>query len=335
MFLILLLKRFAKAKSPAVRWGSRITIGLVAGFWMCEAIVFLNKVILPSAHGSYTPPAQESKAVKITTLREDGVTHFYVENDEFCEVTMTFEMGLVNLQGPTTFPYTVTFPGRQVSEAFALAPIDPASKWEYTFTNYYKLGSTEAHHDDSFVYQLPYAPGRKYKVTQGYNGGFSHKGSNLYAIDWQMPEGTPVYAARGGQVVKVRSDSDKGGSSLKYDQYNNFVLIRHEDGTLGHYCHLQKGACTVEVGQTIQTGDLIAHSGNTGFSSGPHLHFSVYKTKNGRERESIPVKFRTADETAITLISGRGYKASEIAATVSSPRPIASVPDTRQPSGKL
>src|SRR5207248_2183640 len=199
-----------------------------------------------------------------------------------------------------------------VTEAFTLFPVNAGVKWEYTYTNYYKLGSHCARHDDSYVYQLPYAPGAAFRVTQGYNGSFSHKGPNKYAIDWKMPEGTPVYASRGGVIIKVKDDSNTGGDSMKFDPYNNFVLVRHDDGTLSHYCHLKQGGCVVHPGQSIQAGELIAHSGNTGFSSGPHLHFCVFKTRNGRERESIPVKFKTAGEKAITLRTGRNYKASVI-----------------------
>jgi murein DD-endopeptidase MepM/ murein hydrolase activator NlpD len=254
------------------------------------------------------------------------VTHFYVENKELCEITMTFGLDISNLNINVEFPYTATFPAHEVSEAFTLTPTVNDGEWEYSYTNYFKLGSNCAKHDDSYIYQLPYAPGSKFKVTQGYNGSFSHKGSNQYAIDWQMPEGTPVYAARGGVVVKIKDDSSTGGSSMKFDPYNNYVLIRHDDGTLGHYCHLQKGGVCVKPGDRVEVGQQIAHSGNTGFSSGAHLHFSVFKTKDGRERISIPVKFKTADAQAVTLVEGQRYKATgaeapSIASVKAQPRP--------------
>jgi murein DD-endopeptidase MepM/ murein hydrolase activator NlpD len=273
---------------------------------------------LTMAHGDSAPAGKAQitegsiPEVKVTTTHAGGATQFYVENDEYCEVTMTFEMGLVNLTGTNRFPYTATFPPRARTEAFEVEPIKPGARWEYTYTNYYKLGSNCARHDDSYIYQLPYAPGNKFKVTQGYNGKFSHTGSNEYAIDWDMPEGTLVTAARGGVVVRVKDDSDKGGPSMAYDRFNNYVLIRHDDGTLGHYCHLQKGGVLVRAGQKVETGDVIAHSGNTGFSSGPHLHFCVFKAKDGRTRLSIPTKFRTTHDQAITLTSGHSYRSPEV-----------------------
>jgi murein DD-endopeptidase MepM/ murein hydrolase activator NlpD len=268
----------------------------------------------PPTFGAVTT---EKTAVKVTTEREDGVTHFLVQNSELSEVTMTFDFGIVNLKSDVAFPYTATFkPGE--TEAFTLAPVDTNSDWQYSYTNYYKLGSSVAQPDD-FVYSLPYAPGTSHRITQGYNGKFSHQGSNRYAIDWQMPQGTPVCAARGGLVVKVKDDSDRGGGNIKYDPFNNYVLIRHEDGTLGHYCHLQKGGVVVHPGDIVKTGQIIAHSGDTGFSTGAHLHFCVFMTKDGMHRVSIPVKFRDEQGQAVTLVEGGKYRAPEL-----TPRVIAS-----------
>jgi murein DD-endopeptidase MepM/ murein hydrolase activator NlpD len=252
----------------------------------------------------------DSTAVRISTRREGETTRVYVQNLERSEITMTFDFNVVNLKGDVQFPHSATF-GPGETEAFALSPADPELKWEYSYTNYYKLGSMVAV-PDSFIYSLPYKPGSAFKVTQAYGGSYSHKGSNKYAIDWKMPEGTPVYAARGGLVVKTKDDSDRGGGSMKYDCYNNYVLIRHEDGTLGHYCHLKKDGVKVKPGQIVQTGEPIAESGNTGFSSGAHLHFCVFKTLNGRERESIPVQFKDASNKGITLLEGRRYKAAAV-----------------------
>jgi len=296
-----------------------ISILLARRRLIAKLLAFISSLVLSDATSSAktvennTPsePRDTAPDVSVIAKRQGDETHFLVENRELCEVTMTFQMRLVNLNSTANLPCTATFPPGKTTEAFTLSPTSPDAKWEYSYTNFYKLGSSCAVHDESAVYQLPFAVGTKYKVTQGYNGSYSHKGSNLYAIDWQMPEGTSVYAARDGIVVKVRDDSDKGGGSVKYDKFNNYVLIRHEDGTLGHYCHLKKAGVVVRPGQVVRTGQLIAHSGNTGYSSGPHLHFSVFKTKDGKDRISIPVKFRTAeDEVAVTLKEGRKYRAA-------------------------
>lgn len=296
-----------------IRLAALFFLSLLAG---CVSSSRLDRGVgTESAPGPAGANPQQTTLVKVIARKDGAQTHFEVRNDEFAEVTVTFDFALENLQGDVRFPYTMTFPARQTIEAFVLSPVQSGTRWSFDYTNYIKLGSACAQHDDSFAYQLPYAPGDKHKVTQGFNGSFSHKGSNQYAIDWKMPEGTPVYAARGGVVVRVKDDSDQGGASKAYDKYNNYVLIRHDDGTLGHYCHLQQGGCVVKVGQVVACGELIARSGNTGFTSGAHLHFCVFKTKNGRERESVPVKFRTATDQAVTLTEGQSYKAAEFQVT--------------------
>lgn len=280
------------------------------------AIATLVSLLLAPARFSLAAVSTDNTNVRVSIRRDHGVWRFFVENAELSEVTMTFVFATKNLKSTVAFPYTATFkPGE--TEAFTLSRENTNDEWSYSYTNFYKLGSRDATPDD-YVYSLPYTPGSTYKVTQGYNGRFSHKGSNQYAIDWQMPEGTPVRAARGGLVVKIKDDSDKGGGSVKYDSYNNYVIIRHDDGTLGHYCHLKKGGVEVHPGQIVKAGDFIALSGNTGFTTGAHLHFSVFKTRDGRERVSIPVKFKDADGEVVTLAEGHKYRAPEIQTALNS-----------------
>ena len=252
------------------------------------------------------------KPFEVVTKREGNVTRFYVDNREANDVTATFEISATNIKSTQPFPYTQTFPANQVTEAFSLSPIDPDQQWKYNYASHYTVGSMQAKHDDSVVYRLPFAPGAAYKVTQAYNGHYSHFGSDQYAIDFKMPVGTPVHASRAGMVAKIKDDSAKGGADRKYENQANYVLIRHDDGTLGNYAHLAKGGVKVTVGQRVQSGDLIALSGNTGFSSGAHLHFSVFKTKDGKGRLSIPVRFETADVRAMTLAEGETYRSSPV-----------------------
>jgi len=223
-------------------------------------------------------------------------------------VTATFDLKLTNLKSSAGSSYTATYPANQLTEAFMLYPVDAGRQWAYSYVNHFTIGSTSAVHDDSVVYFLPYDGGTECKVTQGYNGSYSHSGADQYAIDWKMPCGTPVHAARGGVVVKVKVDSNASGPDRKFENQANYILIRHSDGTLANYAHLSKDGARVKAGQVVEIGDVIGLSGNTGYTSGPHLHFSVFKTWNGKQRLSIPVKFQTASAPATTLAEGKTYK---------------------------
>ncbi|HKQ40019.1 MAG TPA: M23 family metallopeptidase [Verrucomicrobiae bacterium] len=245
--------------------------------------------------------------MNVVTTREGETTRFVIENLEETEITVTFELELKNLKGTTNFPFTAVFAPKKVTEAFKLFPADTNAGWNYSYTCRYTIGSTAVKHDNSYVYSLPYAQGATFKVTQGYNGSYSHTGPEQYAIDWKMSPGTPVHAARDGVVVKIKDDSDKGGPDRKFENAANYILIRHADGSIGNYAHLSKAGAKVLLGQKVKAGDLIGLSGNSGFSTGPHLHFAVFKTKNGSERESIPVRFRTLNAAAVTLAEGQSY----------------------------
>ncbi len=253
--------------------------------------------------------------VKVVTERDGANTRFLLRNFETTDMTATLEVAAVNMSSSVPLPCTVTIPAGQIVEALVLTPTNGAeSDWSFNYTNHYTVGRHDAVHDESVVYFLPYAAGSTYKVTQGYHGSFSHKGPDEYSTDWKMPEGTPVHAAREGVVVSVKDDSEKGGAHRKYEDCANMVIIQHADGTMAHYCHLAPHSAKVRVGQKIRAGDLLAASGNTGFTSGPHLHFAVFKAKSGFGRESIPVKFRTMNDSGIPLVAGQSYRATDPAA---------------------
>ena len=264
--------------------------------------------------------ASHETLIRISTVKEGAATHLFIENVQAAEVTVTLEMDLVNLDATVKFPCTMTLPGKKRAEILTLSPKDSTRGWSWTYTYYSTFGSTTAEHDDTCVYSLPYEGGKSYRISQGYNGEYSHFGADQFAIDWRMPLGTHVHAARDGVIVGIKNDSNIGGDAAKYDWDANYVLIQHADGTLGQYVHLQKGGCVVKLGQRVRAGDLIGLSGNTGHSTGPHLHFSVFKARDGKHRQTLPVRFRTAEDLAITLEEGKAYRASGNAALAASTR---------------
>jgi murein DD-endopeptidase MepM/ murein hydrolase activator NlpD len=259
--------------------------------------------------------------IRISTEREGSSTHLFVENIQAADVTVTLEMDLTNLSATVDLPYTTTLPGKKRVKLFSLSPIDHSRGWSWTYTYFSTFGSMTAVHDDSSVYLLPYAAGKTYRVSQGYNGEYSHFGADQFATDWRMPVGTPIHAARGGTVVGVKNDSNVGGDDSKYDWDANYILVQHPDGTLGQYVHLLKGGSKLKVGQHVEAGDLVGLSGNTGHSTGPHLHFSVFKAKDGKHRQTIPVHYKTAEAWSATLQEGKSYKAVAPGATLADSRP--------------
>ena len=145
--------------------------------------------------------------------------------------------------------------------------------------------------DTAVVYRLPYAPNKKYLVAQGYWGNFSHQ--TTYALDFKMRRGQPVHAAREGIVLATASHFvEKKGKKKTLIEEANFIDVLHNDGTVASYWHLNTGGVLVKPGDTIYPGQLIGFSGNTGFSTMPHLHFEVYK-RDANGYHTIPTRFYT------------------------------------------
>lgn len=186
---------------------------------------------------------------------------------------------------------------------------DKTYAWDWNYKYWWRLGSADARHSDEIVYQLPFERGSSYKLIQGYNASFSHFGEIAYAVDFNMPENTSVLACRTGKFVQTESSFSEGGVKDDFRNKVNMVRILHSDGTIGNYYHFVYGGVHVIPGQDVKAGQIIGYSGNTGYSSAPHLHFDVSKPLNGKESETIPVKFRTSSSTSEQLIQGNNYTA--------------------------
>ena len=182
------------------------------------------------------------------------------------------------------------------SETFmTLLPRDGMRNQRYNLNFEWTVGDQHANHDDDYLYAFPYAKGRAYRILQGYGSRFSHRGREEFAIDFDMNEGTPVHAARGGVVARVVEEHDKGCWEDGCGRYANYIVILHSDGTTGEYYHLQKDGAFVDVGDTVERGQRIGLSGNTGHTTMPHLHFAVYRATSWGNTQSIPVRFTSAD----------------------------------------
>lgn len=161
------------------------------------------------------------------------------------------------------------------------------------------------------LYKLPYAAGSTYQMNAGNEGDNSHHSSpwGTYAYDFKMNLQDEILAARGGKVISLYEGSNEGGFSNFYETnfatYTNYVVIDHGDGTSGLYAHLFNDSVIPSVGDTILQGQSIGLVGSTGYSSGPHLHFSVQKTPGKQDygntrgywTESLPSSFEFIDSS--------------------------------------
>jgi hypothetical protein len=234
-------------------------------------------------------PGEPSAIARLRVERDDGFDAAIAENTIAGPIEVMVKFGKAeNMRGDPELPARAIVPANGtalVSRLFAVMPGEGRASLLMEAVP----GDPRAK-PQNFDYGLP-LPRGKMKIEQGFNGKFSHTDvQNKFAIDFGVPQGTPVYAARAGVVMQVESDFDKAGLDLeKYGGRANYVRILHDDGTMGLYAHLRPEGVLVRAGQRVKTGQQIGLSGNTGFTSGPHLHFAV-QVNRGMALVSLPFR---------------------------------------------
>lgn len=244
---------------------------------------------------------------------EDGSTVVYATNKYLCDESVLINFNVLkNMKADVDLPFKAVVPAGAIEyKLFTLTITDLTKESQLGYITKYCHGDAfTGKHDDEYVYTIPYQEGEQYGIGQAYGGKFSHfmKGKT-HAIDFTMDEGTPICAARDGIVIFVKDDSNEHGKTYKFQEYGNYITIYHSDGTLANYFHIEQNGSKVKVGDEVKAGAIIALSGNTGWSSGPHLHFQVFSFDEEMEMKSNPTKFKQEEGKAIILkVSKEGYK---------------------------
>ena len=280
----------------------------------------LASLVAPAAVTAQQRPAAPAPAVTAAPERgvdvrgieqPDGSYRFVADNTHFIPMWIEVDFQrLVNFDASVELPFRVAVPpGAAEMPLFELTVRNPRAGRSYSLLYGQVEGDPSTAQPDGYLYLFPFDHGTKHRITQGYEGAFSHFDDNRYAIDFDLPEGTPVHAARGGVVVRVKDDSRRGGPSAAYARDGNLIMVAHADGTFGNYVHLRYRGSLVAVGDTVEAGQHIGFSGNTGVSSGPHLHFDVRVPTVAGRMQSVPFHFRGPQGQAVEPHEGHVHYA--------------------------
>lgn len=253
------------------------------------------------------PTGDKAPSVSVSTRLVDGEYQFIAHNAYYAPVEVVLALDeLTNLSRPQpdqAMRWIVDPRSEMKLLALPTTGFDPEPAARYRSISLH--GDPRSRHDPPRPYRAPFSIAGSYDITQAYPNAVTHDtADSRYAIDIAMPVGTDIHAARGGIVFEVASTNFRGGTDPERDAASaNIIRILHDDGTHAVYAHLNWNSIRVKPGDVVERGQYIAESGNTGFTSGPHLHFAVLMNV-GMRIESVPVVFEGADSRGITPAVG-------------------------------
>lgn len=213
------------------------------------------------------------------------------------------ELSLHDAENVTTdppLPARIVIPGQTEQRLLKIRATDPGLGFAFRLSYRHMIGPALDQLPGDINYYPPFPLGLQFPISQGFDNDQTHdEPQSQYAVDIVMPIGTPVLAARAGRVMDMEDDFHGGAQKERYLTRSNQIRILHDDGTMAVYAHLKPNSIRVRQGAQIKRGQWIASSGNTGFSSGPHLHF-VIQLNVGMALESLPFRFVTPMDGTMT-----------------------------------
>ena len=253
-----------------------------------DSLVNYLKSLKASEHGQSALP-MDDKLVRIQEDKRGREVRLFALSDNISEASILMELSGENVQLNPARPTWSRF-SRGMPGPIATVSFDPAYRYNYKWNYKYIVGTPGGSPNFRYVYDLPFKKGFTTRICTAYREKTHVPGTpSEYALDFAAPEGTPVCAARDGVVVGYRNDSNVGGVGDLYKSKANFVFLKHDDGTYSEYAHLKYNGVLVRLNQRVQKGQIIGLSGDTGMSSGPHLHFCVFYVDNNYVQRSTPI----------------------------------------------
>ncbi len=205
-----------------------------------------------------------------------------------------------NVTPEPPLPARFTLAGQSEKRLLKITATDPRKSYRYQLKYKTMIGPPLAQLPEEVDYYPPFPLGLQFPISQGFDNDATHnEPPNQYAVDIVMPIGTPVLAARAGRIMDMEENFHGAAQEQRYLSRSNNVRILHDDGTMTVYAHLQPNSIRIRRGAMVGTGQWIANSGNTGYSSGPHLHF-VVQLNAGMTLESLPFRFYTPSGGTMT-----------------------------------
>ena len=266
------------------------------GIFASATIFEFDKV--PEPMKDLTPYNSRDYGFRTNIIREGKEDCIVAHNRRELPVSVTIRITAEeNLASDREFPFYYVVPPNSDICIARLFPLAKGKNYAFRTSSSWMAGDYAARHNPQQErYRVPWVAGESYIVSQAPNGPMTthFEPYNRNAIDFVMPEGTPVNAARSGKIVGTEASYKAGGYDRTLLDKANYVDVLHDDGTVASYVHLKENSLVVTIGQKVSAGEKLALSGSTGYSSGPHLHFSVWtleKSEKGFERVSLPVEF--------------------------------------------